>query len=122
MKFPTLKNFLFCLELRTGGLVIGWLGVVGSVLGVIFTLALMFYGLNQFIDQNSVDIFLDGNETGTKIMTNVTLIIGIISLHLFEFKFYCSWKLLKGIENVSIIIFIVKLLPVHQLIINICLF
>ena len=104
MQIPTVENFLFCLELQLGGIVCGWMGVIGSVLGVIGTLLAMIFG-RQFIG----DFFFSPIKTG-HIAGNggnssaVTIIIGgIIAIIFLAVYFYCSWKLLKGTENVSLI-------------------
>lgn len=39
MKLPTVKNFLFCLSLESGGLIIGWIAAVVSCFGIIGMLA-----------------------------------------------------------------------------------
>ena len=118
MKIPTVEKFLCCFELRTGGLVCGWLGVVGSVIGVILSVLAMIFS-RKFINDHLLPVNFENEKTG---FTIAIMIMGIIIILISALDLYCSWKLLKGIENVSIIIFIVKLLPVHQLIINICLF
>ena len=92
MKIPTVEKFLCCFELRTGGLVCGWLGVVGSVIGVILSVLAMIFGRKFINDQNE--------KTG---FTIAIMIMGIIIILISALDLYCSWKLLKGIENVSII-------------------
>lgn len=98
MKIPTVENFLFCLELRLGGIVCGWFGMVGSVLGAIGILLAAIFG-RQYISSffspvNTTNIAGSGS-------TIVFIISAIISLIFCGFYFYYSWKLLKGTENVS---------------------
>ena len=102
MKIPTVENFLFCLELRLGGLVCGWLGLIGSVLGAIgLVLALIFgrqYIGDYFSPVNTGNI---ANKDGSTIGIVISAIVGLI---FFAAYFYCSWKLLKGTENVSTVV------------------
>lgn len=44
-ELPTLKNFLFCLTLETGGLVLGWLTAIFAAIGVISLAATLIVAL-----------------------------------------------------------------------------
>lgn len=35
MGFPRVNNCCFCIDLRTGGIILGWLGVVGCALNIL---------------------------------------------------------------------------------------
>lgn len=52
-----LENFLFCFQLETGGLVIGWLGIVTSVLyGVVSIIFAALLAMGQISDQQLKEI------------------------------------------------------------------
>jgi hypothetical protein len=49
-----LDNFLFCFGLETGGLVFGWLGIIGAILSVLMFISIVV-GLSQsFITDDSL--------------------------------------------------------------------
>ena len=103
MQIPRVENFLFCLELRLGGIVCGWLGVVGSVLGAIGILLAAIFG-RQFINNSFTPVGTTQNVTRNDGSATAIIIAAIIGLLILGIYFYCSWKLLKGTENVSIIV------------------
>lgn len=35
MKSKRIDNFLYCCQLETGGFVLGWLGIIGSILSIV---------------------------------------------------------------------------------------
>jgi hypothetical protein len=43
IKIPSVENFLFCLKLETGGLLLGWICGIGSV--IVLTSSLLLFGL-----------------------------------------------------------------------------
>ena len=99
MQIPRVENFLCCLELRTGGLVCGWLGMVGSVFGAIITLLAAIFGQQlikeRFKSEN------ENEETAIGGFVALIIVFAIIMLIMLGIYFYCSWKLLKGTKNVS---------------------
>lgn len=59
MGLPTLNKFLFCCELETGGLVLGWLSAIFSgigvvVLGITMILAIVGFGSYDGNDKENV--------------------------------------------------------------------
>lgn len=46
MKSKRLNNFLYCFDLETGGLILGWFGIVGSIFAVLIC-TLMIVGLSD---------------------------------------------------------------------------
>lgn len=102
MAIPTVENFLFCLELRLGGIICGWFGIVTSVLGAIGLILAAIFGRkflsDSFTPVNASHVTSD-DGSGTAIF--IAAVIGLIVIGIY---FYCSWKLLKGTENVSSII------------------
>lgn len=53
MKLPTVNNFLCCLKLETGGLIVGWISVIFgglSILGMIGLIALSIVAIN-YVDE-----------------------------------------------------------------------
>ncbi|CAO1312208.1 unnamed protein product [Diamesa tonsa] len=97
MKIPTVENFLFCLELRLGGIICGWFGVVGSVLGAIGLILAAIFG-RQFISDSFTPVNASQvtHNDGSATAIFIAAVIGLIILGIY---FYCSWKLLKGTEN-----------------------
>lgn len=52
MKTKRIDNFLYCFQLETGGLFLGWFGIVGSIFATLICI-LMIVGLSQFFtDEN----------------------------------------------------------------------
>lgn len=75
MKLPTVKNFLFCCKLETGGLVIGWLATIGSILACIL---MAFLGIASIIGLANFDEFIQ-NETNTNPQDRDVIKAGLIS-------------------------------------------
>ncbi|CAO1329482.1 unnamed protein product [Diamesa hyperborea] len=97
MKIPTVENFLFCLELRLGGIICGWFGIVTSVLGAIGLILAAIFG-RKFISDSFTPVNASQvtRDDGSGIAIFIGAIVGLIFLGIY---FYCSWKLLKGTEN-----------------------
>lgn len=81
----------------------GWFGVIGAILGAIGVLLTAIFG-RQFISDHFTPV---GTASVSRNDGSATAIIiaAIISLIILAIYFYCSWKLLKGTENVSSIVF-----------------
>lgn len=99
-------NFFGCCTLETGGLIIGWIGLIGNALGFIFCLIaavlLIAYNCqdyNDFIARHDGGHFtrseLDACDTGRGI-----IIVGIIILALLSIGIaWISYCLIKGSSN-----------------------
>lgn len=62
MGLPTVKNFLFCLQLETGGLILGWLG---TILGGLAVLSMAFLCIISIIGIPYVDKVTDNPSYDT---------------------------------------------------------
>lgn len=60
IKLPTVSNFLCCLTLETGGLVLGWLSAIFSVIAIISTVAILIAAGVAYNNETNKD-----NLTGT---------------------------------------------------------
>ena len=59
-ELPKVRKFLCCLELETGGIIIGWLNAIFSALGVVSIAALLVLSVIAF------DHEVDKNKEGLK--------------------------------------------------------
>ncbi|KAG5677960.1 hypothetical protein PVAND_007673 [Polypedilum vanderplanki] len=79
-----INNFLCCCELETGGVVISWLGMIGTLIMIVCTGVFLFAGFDNCQKEDSCATFFT---------------IGAITL-LFLFCFFLIYRiLLSGIRN-----------------------
>lgn len=91
MKKLTLKKFLFCVDLKTGGTILAWWSMITSPIWA-FLNAILAYGDLVEIIQERADMIV--------MRTLIAVLLLVVSL-LFVFNTHYSYELLKGIKQVS---------------------
>lgn len=77
MKTMRLNSFLFCFQLETGGLIIGWIGIISCLIGALLSILMvvglaagmmdmkywqeMGYTREGELDQNDLDVIRNGS-------------------------------------------------------------
>lgn len=62
MKLPTVKKFLCCFELETGGLIVGYIAAIGGVLAILGMIGLIILGIVALTNSDQLTN-LDGSTT-----------------------------------------------------------
>lgn len=88
-----LENFLFCLELQLGGIIIAWWGMIASALGIVGVVYALVTG------QGHSSTFFN-----IHISTGSAWLSGIISIIILLFYFYFSYQLLLAAQSVSLLL------------------
>ena len=116
MGFPTVKKFLCCISLETGGLVIGWLNIVLCTITLILLFGVLIitsigYGQLDSVSQEDsqavfigkkLESFIQVPEFLSKIILSVLIIVFSIVL-IFDLMYFIGALLLViGTKKVSL--------------------
>ncbi|XP_031635830.1 uncharacterized protein LOC116348822 [Contarinia nasturtii] len=86
MGFPTVSRFCCCCDLRTGGLIVGWIGVVSSILYILQSLITgNVYGIGMVIQLVLCACWIYGikeNQPGYLLISVILDGIGLIILYI----------------------------------------
>lgn len=85
-----LENFLFCLELQLGGIIMAWWGMIISAISIVGVISGLLFGKGRY------DTFFP-----VHVSTGSAVISGIIAIILLAVYFYFSYQLLLGTQSVS---------------------
>lgn len=103
MKSPLLSKFICCLELRTGGFVIGIIDcLLYGVLQAIFSLQ-MFFDIGFFDNERGVETFKRSLESWVtlSLLISVHRYFGVFPLIFLYVSFVISIVFLVGVKQVS---------------------
>lgn len=85
-----LENFLFCLELQLGGIIIAWWGMIASAITIIGVISGLLFGRGHY-----------SSFFPTSIGTGGAVVGGIIAILILCVYFYFSYQLLLAVQSVS---------------------
>lgn len=77
MKF-TCDKFLCCLRLETGGLIIGWFAMIGSIFTVGFAIATFWYCAQDEVMVNGINLQYDNGQV--QLMSKKDLSVGNVAI------------------------------------------
>lgn len=104
MKIPKVENCCFCINLRTGALILGWLGTIGgSILTISSILGLIYFDTTQHREYDLLDhlkhLKQQGNDVDEQIQAVKTMIemLPIAYISLWIETFCCSLAVISSI-------------------------
>ncbi|CRL01553.1 CLUMA_CG014198, isoform A [Clunio marinus] len=91
-KIPEFDHFLCCFELETGGVVIGWMSIIMSSIGILMMGASLIFGIYQ------LDSTTNRDDHIIKPPTNVIIISSVYVLYCL-FVLYSSIQLVRSTKK-----------------------
>lgn len=85
-----LENFLFCLELQLGGIIIAWWGMIASAISIIGVIGSLFFGRGHY-----------NSFFPTNFGAGGAVVSGVVAIIILLIYFYFSYQLLLAVQSVS---------------------
>ena len=99
-EIPRVEKCCCCCSLNTGGLVLGWMSALGSVLLILITSSTLFVDFDSYVQNN----FKNNPEMAEMLMKMKPLVYSaiVISIIIYAVHFICAVFLIRGTLNVSL--------------------